>query len=230
MAIILIVSRKDTPGANGGATTAIDTTGANLLVVLAAFYGGTTSTLTISDAKSNTWTALPLYGSSVPLGNGCHRMWYAKNATVGTGHTVTVSATGIYPVLTVYAVSGADPTAPLDVETGKPPVGGSSSSPITAGAVTPTVNGALVVCGFGGFNNLTNPVVDSGVTQTTTQNPVAGTCVSGGAGYKIQTTAAAINPSWSWTGPNDYVTAVIAVFKPTGAALETAQPVVILPC
>jgi hypothetical protein len=211
MAITLVASTVATPGVAGGTSAAIDTTGANLLILSVSFYaGGTTTLSSVFDAKANTWLPLTLRNTATTG----HRFYYAKNAIVGSGHTVHVSAgVGIYPVIAFHAYAGADPTAPFDVENGATATGGSS-----------------LATGWAGMNATSNPTVGAGLTQTVTQNPVAGTCVAGGGGYLIQPTIAAINPTWSWTG-TDHVAEAVAAFKPVAAAgaAETAQPFLILP-
>jgi hypothetical protein len=210
MAITLVASRVDTPGANGGATSAINTTGANLLVLSVSWYAAGTTTLNVSDSKGNTWIPLTLRNTATTA----HRFYYAKNATVGTGHTVTVSATGIYPVLAFHAFSGVDPTAPFDVENGITATAGSS---LATGSATPAVAGSLVVSGWAGMNGTNTPNVDSGLALTAKQAPSGGTNVAGAAGWIVQSTSAsAVNPLWSWTG-TDHVAEAVAVFKPASA-------------
>jgi hypothetical protein len=55
MAITLVAAVSATPGANGGATGAIDTTGATLLVLSVSAFTG--ALLTISDSRG---IALPI--------------------------------------------------------------------------------------------------------------------------------------------------------------------------
>ncbi len=78
-------------GVNGGDTTGtpIDTTGANLLIFGVSYLDG--SAPTISDSKSNTWTALT---ATLPSTSGDIRIYYAKNPTVGAGHTFSATGTG----------------------------------------------------------------------------------------------------------------------------------------
>src|SRR5258708_3690000 len=106
MAISLVISSAVAGGANGGTTAAVDTSGANLLVA----YVITQGAVTVSDSKSNTWSALT--NSVNGFLNG--QFFYAKGATTGTGHTFTVSGSSSVSVIQVNAYSGADTVSPFD--------------------------------------------------------------------------------------------------------------------
>jgi len=189
--------------ANGGTTDPVDTTGANLLVVSVGCFGG--ATVSVSDSKANTWFALTKHTGS----QADHRIYYAKNATVGTGHTFTVTASGGYPGVVVYAFSGADPTAPFDTENG---AGTSSSSgPLSTGSITPSGDGAYIVSGLQ-YGNGSNTSIT--VTTALTSNVlITDACATA---YTVQATAAAINPAWSWSGSTQGAAVSIAAFKVPG--------------
>jgi hypothetical protein len=217
MAIALVSSLTATPGGSGGTTAALDTSGANLLILSVSWYTiNTANPSTISDSKGNTWTALTRRNS--PSGHFAHRLWYATNPTVGTGHTFTVTASADqYPAILVYAFSGCDTAAPFVVENG---ANGSDTPPLAAGSVTPAANGELVISGFAG--NAFTGVTASGLTVTSINSSPAFN-INGAVGYLIQSTAAAINPSWSWSG-SDFrgCCASVAVFTHT-AGVTTAR-------
>ena len=194
-----------TPGANGGTTAAIDTSGANLIVISVGFYSAGTG-LTVSDSKGNTWIPLTLR----PTSSGNQRFFYAKAASVGTGHTFTVSGTSIYPSIQVRAFAGAA-TNPFDAESGAT----NSGSSLATGSTTPSQPGALVVSALCTDSSATVSVAP---TMTVTQNPFGSGVAFGGAlGYVVQTTAAAINPTWTIPGGATNAAAV-ASFLATAAA------------
>lgn len=188
MPITAVATVSATPGVNGGTTPAIDTTGANLIVISVAFYSAGTG-LTITDSKGNTWLPLTLRSTS----SGNQRFFYAQAAIVGPGHTFTVSGTTIYPALHVRAFAGATPT-PFDAESGA----SGSGSALPTGSITPTQNGALVVSGLCTDSSATVSVAP---TMSLTQNPFGSGVAFGGAlGYVVQGPAAAINPTWTIPG------------------------------
>jgi hypothetical protein len=214
MAITHVATYNDAPGPNGGTTAGFTTTGVNLLVLTVSWYAGGTTALTVSDSKGNTWIPLTLRNTATIA----HRFYYVVNPTVGIGHSVTVSATGIYPVVAWHTFAGAEPVAPFAMENGATATAGSS---LAAGSVTPAANGALIVSGWAGMNGTASPTI-SGLTLTTGVSPIASVCVAGAAAYTIQTTAAPIIPTWSWDG-SDHVAASVAVF--TAPAAVSAERV-----
>lgn len=184
---------------------AINTTGANILVVSVSQYKGSTIG-TLSDSKSNTWTGLT---AKIGASEAYNRLFYCASPTVGSGHTFTVSGTGIFGAVAVQAWSGAN-VAPFDVENGA--IGASVTS-LQTGSVTPSQNNSLIVTSVdpaGG--SATTYAINSGFTITDSidsQSGIEGLAMA----YLVQTNAAAINPSWSWVGSSEPA-AAIAVFKP----------------
>src|SRR5262252_10214264 len=148
MAIALVASIQSTTAQNGGTSGAIDTTGANLLVLSLGYYG----TPTVSDSKGNTWVPLTAHVGASGTGIG-HRIYYAKNAVVGTGHTITVTGTNTWPVIAFYAFSGADTAAPFVAENGAQSASTGLSGSLATGSVTPLANGSVVVSGYAGGNS-----------------------------------------------------------------------------
>src|SRR5690349_17098966 len=135
MALIDSVSR-----AGAGATAAIDTTGATLLV---AVVSGGVPAGGVSDSKGNTWVERTAQGS---IGNDSETsIWDCLDPTsVGSGHTFSVAAGGGAPSICVEAHSGG-PWA-FDAESGVT----EEATPVKPGALTPTEDGSLVVTGVGG--------------------------------------------------------------------------------
>lgn len=180
-------------------TGAIDSTGADLLVVLAV--GGF---LTITDSKSNSWSALTQGTQDF---TDC-RISYSRPTSVGSGHTFTTG--GSYMAVLVAAFSGSV-VSPFDQENGGVSNDGTSGS---GGSVTPTENNELVIAGLGLGGNGSSPSVDSGFTIAQSKNAVSGVNFGGALAYKIQTTAGAVNPGWTWTTASDAVMRT-ATFKDT---------------
>ena len=202
MAITLIASTvKATADTNSVTTDAIDTTGANLIVIVESIYGGVT---TPTDSKSNgSWTGL----TAQTVNNESCRIYYHVAPTVGTGHTFTVTATAHYMAIAVFAFAGAHASAPFDVQNGSTGGGGETSR--QTGEITPSEAGCVVVTGV-----MTDPGTAhtmSGYTSVQV-NYAAGVNLGCGGSYLIQTTATPTNPTWTWT-TGAVATAVIASFK-----------------
>lgn len=187
-------------GVAGGTTGTHNTTGATLIVISAAWYG--IGGVIISDSKSNTYIGLTPQVTVDPFNN---QLYYINAPTVGAGHTFT--AAGVAASIAVVYFSGS--SSGFDTENGSI-VGGDSS--MVTGSITPSVNNALVIAGLCDDPNSTTYTIDSGMTPFSL-NGTPATNMGVGVAYKIQTSAAPINPTWSWIGVNP-AAATIASFKP----------------
>lgn len=199
----------------GALAGSINTTGANFLIAGIGYYGPGGSP-GISDSKGNTWVGLTAH---LATGVG-HRFFYVKNATVGTSHSFTLSGGEIYPGAVIHAFANVL-DAVAEAENGASATAGGTS--LATGSVTPTLNGSLVLAGFGGSIGTGNtPGVTGGLTQTTWTQGANNFCSS--TGYLVQGTAAAINPTWSWGSSSPHGVGVsIAVFKPVAAPASSAR-------
>lgn len=183
-------------GTDSAATTyPINTTGANFLIAAVCHYGPFTIA-SFTDSKGNTWNALNKYGA----GSTAIQLYWSKPTTVGTGHTVSVTGTTIYPMLQFAAFSGVN-AAPFDQQSGAFDVA-------TPGALTPANNNSLIVtavCSGGGPDTVTG-----GFSMLDSRAALGGVYFGGGMAYTVQGTAASANPTWSATGNSS----AMAVFKP----------------
>lgn len=201
----ILQASSSASGAGGGTTSGINTTDCDLFVIVVGFYSASPIT-SVSDSKGNSWSSLTLYNSSAYA----IRIYYCKPTSVDTSHTFTVSGTTIYASFGVLAFKNTAQSSVVDVENGTGTIAtGSSRQP---GSVTPSQNNSLIITGivYDGINSFS---IDSSFTVEQQLSYIGGTRMGFGVAYLIQSTAAAVNPTWSWTG--SYSTnANIAVFKP----------------
>lgn len=203
-AISFIVETSKAGGANGVTSDAIDTTGADFLVAVACdFTSGSGGTF--SDSKSNTWNTL----TASSVGFTRTQIAWCVPSSVGTGHTFGFNGTRTYPAIAVMAFSGVDAT-PFDQQNGNT---GSGVTSLTTGSITPSVNGSLLFTGIGFGSSFSASSINESFTQGTPVSYVPGNNFGVIGAYRIQATAAAINPQWSWTGSAE-VAARIASFAP----------------
>lgn len=194
---------------NGFTTPGQNTTGATLLVV--AYAEALGSAGVISDSNGNTWHQLSLDGLSQVQVD----IWYAYDhggsaLVVGAGHTVTSSGTATFPSIGFTSWSGTDTTAAVfDGQNGGTTTFANS---VATGSVTPSAANALVFA-CNATNDPTGLVVSGGSLAMLDINPNSsfGTCGSGVA-YVIQTTAGAVNGTFTETNSSGQA-AAIAVFK-----------------
>lgn len=197
---------------NDVTTGAIDTTGATLLVAYVAEKESTTDA-TLTDSKGNTWTPRTEQ-KDVATANLLGRQFEAVNpASVGAGHTFTVTSSSGQPAVAVAAFSGAHLTTPVDQENGAVDIdAGLTTQP---GSITPTEDDELVVTGLGFTANSATLSINGGftITDQVDQNANHRGC---GLAYLIQTSAAAANPTWTYSA-NEYAVATIVSYKKAAA-------------
>lgn len=212
---IAVVASAKVAGPTGGTTSAIDTTGATLLVVSATYSRG--GGFTLSDSKGNTWTALNIAQDGSFLEN---RLFYAANPTVGTGHTFTAAGGNLFQDIAVVAFSGVPTSSPFD--TGKQNTNAGAIAAIAPGSSgTPSAAGSLLVSGFGGTYTSSPPTIGSSFSIEQTNPFSGGNNYGNSIAWKVSSTAE--NPTWTGNDATDSA-ATIAVFKP-GAGTETGTAV-----
>jgi len=209
MAIALVANTAAQGTTSGATTSGIDTTGANLLVVVLATYQATTEAA-ISDSKSNTWTGLTAsHDGSVSR----TRIFYCLNATVGASHTFTCSQASSFSSLAVSAWSGVITSSAFDVGNGANSFTAVTS--IATNSVTPSENGSLLITGgcWASVGAPDSSSINNSFSVLNALGNVSGQSFGVLHGYRIQTTAAAVNPTISWTTLSG-VSVSIATFKP----------------
>lgn len=192
-----IVAETDAANVGGGGvtTSAIDTAGANLIVIATGISGA------ISDSKGNTYT-------QITAGDPGCRLWYCANPTVGSGHTFTIDGTSNFSPIAVQAFAGAH-ASPLDNNTVNSAVG----TTVQPGSITPSVNNCLLVAAMSNPSAaLTTTSIDSGFTQTCDRGFVGSNSYGIAMGYLSQTTAGAVNPTFTVNASSTNV-AAMAAFK-----------------
>lgn len=198
-------------GLNTFTSGAINTTGCDFLVVAVIDYAVSPAAV-LTDSKGNTWLGLTAYTAGGAVGRV--KLYYAVNPTVGSGHTFTLTGTTIAATVIVQGFSGVALTSPFD--TGKDSGSSATATSIQPGSLTPSENNTLVVTGMA-YQDTTVLTVNSGFTITDQITYTGGDHFGGGLAHLIQTIAAAVNPTWSWTN-SVAASAAMAVFKAAAAA------------
>jgi hypothetical protein len=202
------------PDSNGFTTGSVDTSGANFLFAVVTDVEGATATL--SDSKGNTWTALTPNGAGT-TNNSC---FYCESATVGSGHTFTISGAATYGSVEVLAFSGGATSSSLDAQTGT--FNNSNPNTLAPGSVTPSEDDCLVVTGLSLRDYAGTLSIDGGFTKDTAEQTFSGNAIGTAAAYLIQTSAAAANPTWTiGSSGTTYAATTIAAFKASAAGGET---------
>lgn len=179
------------------------TSGGNFVVVILHSQSGT-AIETIHDSFGNTFTALTVTDNTVRL----IEILYAKNATTGGGHTLTLeSSGGKLSSACMMSFNIVDTVAPFDQEAGHTDFGVTTVQP---GSITPSEANELIVTVVSSVSDLQNFTINSGFTEFGTE-PNSQYSMSGA--YLIQGAAAAINPTWTDSTGASSMTTRIASFK-----------------
>jgi hypothetical protein len=201
VAIALIAASSAVAQADDNPTTAaLDTTGANLLVIVATNHTSGSAPSGVSDSKGNN-----------------------VGSNVGSGHTFTLGGTFVLGAVAALAFSGAHATAPFDVEAAGNSTG--SGTTVQPGSVTPSQDDSLIIQAVGIATDGTGSLsIDGGYATAVWVGSGANTANRGmGFSYLIQTTAAATNPTWT-NNANNSMTAVAAAFKPAAGGGGDVTP------
>lgn len=193
MAIALVANSAAATGLTSATTGGIDTTGATLLVLQTACDDGFNETPT--DSKGNSWTQLTSYTQT----NVRVRTWYSIPTSVGSAHTATHGGGGgLVGTILLSAWSGTHATVVTDQISGA----NGFITTLQPGSITPSQNDCLILSHFG-INAAGSPMsINSGFTEMGEADFGAGDHYGCCFAYLIQTTAAAINPTWTRTNTN----------------------------
>lgn len=201
---------------NDVTVSGLNTTGASLLVAFVASEASGSGG-TFSDNKGNTWASLTLYTGT---GSPQVQFYYCKNpTTVGSGHSFTYSGSGRFPGMQVAAYAGTDRVASPVASSGA----GSTASTIQPGSVNPgSLNGCLFITGVGSKSTATVSI-NSGFTILDQTPFSTGAYYGVAVAHNIQTSAAALNPTWNITTSTD-INSAIVIFQPALDILDTTLP------
>jgi hypothetical protein len=224
MAIALIAHTAQASSGGGSLTTsAIDTSGANFLVMATSGFTGVNPVGVPTDSKSNTWIGLTVHTNSV-TNTVPSQIFYAVNPTVGTGHTFSFGAASTFPSICVAAFSGVATTSPFDTVAGEGAGDNGTAITLSISSITPNQANSLVIAVDAIVSGDTSSV-DGGFTITDDIPPSGGNCQGSALAYLIQTTAAAAAPTFTLVTVADRACGGSAVFKPsTGGGATPGTP------
>lgn len=186
---------QDGSGGNGVDTTALDSTGAKLIILYSNAFA--TSTATPTDTASNTWVPLTDHGNA----NAHNRFWYCINPTTSATHKFHPFPNGGFPSIGVLVFSSTG-TVVFDQENGS-----GSTSP---GSLTPP-SAALFVTGCTA-DSASGISIDSSFIFVDSIPGSGGNSLALGTAYKSSSSV----ESPAWTGFASEVTSVIATFTDGG--------------
>jgi hypothetical protein len=193
-------------GINGGTSTGHDTSGADTVFISVSHQVALASTV---DSNGNTWTEIRTQDSGSGVKDTLFRLGTpAAPATVGPGHTFTVTGTSGNIGIAVVGFAGG---ATSNVDDQENSAGALFGSTIAPGSITPTVDNTLVISGAACSD--VNPNSINGGFTVAASRADGGFSLGVGIAYLVQTSAAAANPTWTLSGSATHEVATIANFK-----------------
>lgn len=203
-----ILSYSKGTGSQSAVTTAIDTTGATLLVCgIGGAYETTGTTPSISDNAGNVWNWIRRDTSN---GYQTEFLLYCPNPITKSGYTFSAAYPDGYlniMLIAAYNVGSGITISTLDQHNGNS-VTTRTLTHFQPGSITPTTNNQLIVT-IETTGNAPNATVDSPYI-TLIQVP-SNLSYQSALGYYSQPTLAATNPNW--VGTSDGWAAAVASFK-----------------
>jgi hypothetical protein len=201
-------------GDNGGTTGTFSSTGDDLLVIFLSYW---TLPGTLTDSASNTWVHV---GSTTYNSNSQEflRCYYVKSMTTSGTHSITASGTGSRASVVAASFAGSHLTAPLDQYNG---AGNIFQTTFQPGSITPSENNCLVIAA--GCHDDNSATVNSSMTEIDDLDGQSN--ISMLHAYIIQTTAGAINPTFTTPSQSTRVIAEIVSFKAAAAGGSSIKTV-----
>lgn len=223
MPITLVAQITAAGGGTGATSSAIDTTGASLIVIPQTKLISGAPLAPIGDNKGNLYTPLTQRNASSVGGT----IFYCVNPVVGSGHTFT-TGNGSASAFSSAIISAWGSGGVFDQQNGAVNTGAVSAR--TTGSVTPSENNELIIAmktAAGAETAGAGVTIDAGFTLLTGVAFSSGQHFGVSAAYLIQTTAGAVNPNFAWAaGDAHEVAAAIATFKIAVAGAGIGGPLI----
>ncbi len=127
-------------------TAPFDSTGGDAIVVFASSHAGVT--MTPSDSFNNTWISIAGPTNTSTGFDLRSQIWYAKNPTVGPGHTFTLNLSAAQSlVISIFVLKGSNVSSPIDVLSAIGDDAGTQSLNVTSPSII-TTNAYDTLLGF----------------------------------------------------------------------------------
>lgn len=201
---VLIASNTvaSTDGGTSCTTSALDTRGASLIVIVQSGYSGVNPVSAPTSNPANTFTRGVTNSSS---GFSFSGIYWATNLTTAVNQTFSTSTAQTFPGMTVLVYSNGVGT--VDQTNSAT----ASASTIQTGAITPTADNDLIVAGVA-FQAGSTATIGSGFSVPLVTGFHSGQNIGVAGSYLFQGFASAINPTYT-LGSSSSVCATIMSFK-----------------
>ncbi len=206
-------AHAESSAGNAVTTSNIDCHLADLIVVSIQSYTGDSGTSGVSDSQSDAYSTAVTQAQSDCA--GLLKIYFVHGSSFSSSMNFTATGSATFPAIQVQGFSGSA-SSPLD-QTNSASSGTTFVNSIQPGSITPTQDNELVVTNVFVCGVRTWTVNDS--FTITDQSTETANAEGGALAYLIQTTATAVDPTWSEGGANVTPAAAIASFKIPGAVV-----------
>jgi len=198
------------------------TAGSAIAIFAFDYTGGYNTGMSVASTGE---TVVPVAGTELnDSGLATWKTYYIKNAA--GGHTdVTLSFTSgtNFPRLFIVEVNGVDTVAPLSANMlsagDSAHFNNSGTTDGNTASITPAHDGSIIIAAMFQGTDTTVPSVGTGWTNADSLSNGAGDATR--VEYKVQTTAAQINATWTYSGSATLADFAALAFKPSGGAVAT---------
>ncbi len=209
----LVQQNSITPAANASSVTPTLTSGVtdgDALILVVADESDNSAIVSSVSGGGVTWAKATSTGTSA---NGDAEIWYGLDSSGTSGSTVitvTLNHSTNVQIADVSEWSGLATSGALDQSTNA----NNTTASISAGSVTPTVSGELIISDAYLLNgNTTQPTPTSGFASLTQMPGESGNYRGYGA-YLVDGSSSSISTTWTEPGGAGAWSAAIATFKP----------------
>ena len=223
---VLVGARGTSSGSSVSTTAGTTAASGSSFALFVSWDGGQTISGTITDSKSNTYTAV---GS--PQGDwtstwGQHQWFYCEDGVGGTSHSVTVNFSGsAFPTIHLLEIT-SDNGAPIyDSAAYATTRDGASPYTVTSGTLTEATSVVLAGCGA---NRGADGAYSSSNFTILSQEPAVSSFWTSGVAKLVVAATTAQTPSFTVLNRNeDAAVIAISFYEPTGG--DTTAPTLTSP-
>lgn len=221
----VLVGARGTSSGNTVTTTAGTTaTSGSSFALLVSWDESQTISGTITDSKSNTYTAIGTPQSDWTSAWGVSQWFYCNNGAGGTSHSVTVNFSGnAFPTAHLIEVTSANGAPVYDSAAAAQTQDAASPWTVTSGTLT---NATSVVLSGCGANRGADGAYSSSNFTVLSQEPAVSSFWTSGAAKLVVSATTAVTPSWTVLNRSETAGVTVIAFYEPAAGSSTITPTV----
>lgn len=223
----VLVGARGTSASNTVTTTAGNTAASGSSFALLVSWDESVSVSgTITDNKSNNYTAVGTPQGDWTSAWGVSQWFYCENGAGGTSHTVTVNFTGTaFPTAHLIEVTSANGAPIFDTAADAQVQDAASPYTVTSGTLTDATSVVLSGCGA---NRGADGAYSSSNFTVLSQEPAVSSFWTSGAGKLVVSATTAVTPSWTVLNRSETAGVTVISFYEPAAGGSPAKRLTLL--